>query len=236
MIPVDAVLVDFDGTACSHDVAELDQEMFGDPSWPEWDEAVDRGEVPLREAILAQNALLRGDRETMLAFARKHCPLDPTFASFCGWLADQDIPVAIVSDGFGFYIGPILEAAGLGSLTVLSNEQRWDRTGMPAGLTFGHPHPECVGCGTCKMRAVTMYREAHGRVAFIGEGQTDRYGALYADVVFAKDALPAYCEADGVPYLAWEHFDDVRAALEGLETVPGPVAPVVCPGWTLPST
>ena len=66
-----------------------------------------------------------------------------------------------------------------------------------------------------------MYREAHGRVAFIGEGQTDRYGALYADVVFAKDALPAYCEADGVPYLPWEHFDDIRRTLEALEALPG---------------
>ena len=236
MLPVGAVLVDFDGTACSHDVAEHLLIEFGGPTWHEWDEAVDRGEVPLREAILAQDALLRADRETMLAFALDHCPLDPTFSSFCRWLADLDIPVAIVSDGFGFYIGPILEAAGLGNLTVLSNEQRWDGAGMPAGLTFGHPHPECVGCGTCKMRAVTMYREAHGRVAFIGEGQTDRYGALYADVVFAKDALPAYCEADGVPYLPWEHFDDIRGALETLEALPGAVAPVVCPGWTLPST
>lgn len=233
-LPVGAVLVDFDGTACSHDVAEHLLIEFGDPSWPEWDEAVDRGEVRLREAILAQNSLLRADRDTMLAFALEHCLLDPTFAPFCGWLTDRDVPVALVSDGFGFYIGPILEAAGLGHVTVLSNEQGWDDAGMPAGLTFGHPHPECVGCGTCKMRAVTMYREAHGPVAFIGEGQTDRYGALYADVVFAKDALPGYCEADGVPYLRWEHFDDVRASLESLEMLPGPVAPIVCPGWTLP--
>ena len=40
MIPVDAVLVDFDGTACSHDVAEHLLIEFGDPSWPEWDEAL----------------------------------------------------------------------------------------------------------------------------------------------------------------------------------------------------
>jgi 2-hydroxy-3-keto-5-methylthiopentenyl-1-phosphate phosphatase len=228
------VLVDFDGTACSHDVAEHLLIAFGDPSWPEYDEAVDRGELPLREAILIQNRLLHADHDTMLAYALEHCPLDPTFASFCGWLADRDIPVAVVSDGFGFYIEPLMEAAGLGHLTVLANEQLWDAGGMPAGVTFAHAHPECVGCGTCKMRAVTMYREAHGPVAFIGEGQSDRYGALYADVVFAKDALPGYCEADGVPYLPWEDFGDVRATLEAIEAAPGPVAPLVCPGWTTP--
>jgi len=39
MIPVDAVLVDFDGTACSHDVAEHLLIEFGDPAWPDWDAA-----------------------------------------------------------------------------------------------------------------------------------------------------------------------------------------------------
>ena len=36
-------------------------------------------------------------------------------------------------------------------------------------------------------------------VAFVGEGVSDRFAANYADVVFAKDALVAICEADGVP-------------------------------------
>ena len=62
--------------------------------------------------------------------------------------------------------------------------------------------------------------------------QSDRYGALYADVVFAKLALVEICERDGVPYRAWETFDDVVRALEHLEALPGPVAPVACPGWT----
>jgi 2-hydroxy-3-keto-5-methylthiopentenyl-1-phosphate phosphatase len=50
-------------------------------------------------------------------------------------------------------------------------------------------------------------------------------------VVFAKDALVAICERDGVPYLRWETFDDVRAALEEADTLPGPVGAERCPGW-----
>ena len=69
------------------------------------------------------------------------------------------------------------------------------------------------------------------RVAFVGEGQSDRYGALYADVVFAKDALVPICEADGVPYRPWRTFDEVRVDLEELTELPGPVAPARCPGW-----
>jgi 2-hydroxy-3-keto-5-methylthiopentenyl-1-phosphate phosphatase len=68
-------------------------------------------------------------------------------------------------------------------------------------------------------------------IAFIGEGQSDRYGALYSDVVFAKDALVQICEQDAVPFVRWETFDDVRSALETMDEVPGPVGGALCPGW-----
>ena len=52
-------------------------------------------------------------------------------------------------------------------------------------------------------------------MAFVGEGDSPTgFGALYADVVFAKDALVGWCERDGVPYVPWTDFDDVRARLE----------------------
>ncbi len=234
-LQVGAVLVDFDGTACLHDVAEHMLRAFGQSDWADYDEAVDRGEIGLRGAITAQNAMLDADRDTLLAFALEHCPMDPTFAPFTSWLGSHDAYVALVSDGFGFYIEPLLRAAGLADIPVITNEQVWDADDRPASMRFVNAHPVCIGCGTCKMQAVLACRDRYGPVAFIGEGQTDRYGALYADMTFAKLDLVAHCERDGVPYLAWDSFDDVRAALEQGAEPPGPVAPLDCPGWTLPS-
>jgi 2-hydroxy-3-keto-5-methylthiopentenyl-1-phosphate phosphatase len=234
MLPVGAVLVDFDGTACAHDAAEHLLVAFGGEGWAEHNDAVDRGAIGLREAIVAQDRMVDGSRDDLLDYVLEHCPMDPTFAPFCAWLADRGVPVTVVSDGFGFYIEPLLASVGLRDLPVITNAQRWTDEGRPDGLDFVSAHPVCVGCGTCKMLAVQAARAAHGVVAFVGEGQTDRYGALYADLVFAKDALPSYCEADGVPFTTWRDFDDIRRALEDPATlVPGPVAPVTCPGWTL---
>jgi 2-hydroxy-3-keto-5-methylthiopentenyl-1-phosphate phosphatase len=233
MLPIAALLVDFDGTACSSDVAELLLTVFGDPSWPEYDDAVDAGEIGLREAIQAQDALLRATGDELIAYAVEHCPLDPTFPSFVEWLTANDIPLALVSDGFGFYIGPILEAAGLGALTVFSNEQVWGADGRPASMRFVNGHEVCVGCGTCKMNAVLRYRQAHGPVGFIGDGQSDRYGAIYADMTFAKGELVDHCLRDGVPFVPWNDFDDVRRSLEATQAPPGSVAPISCPGWTI---
>lgn len=232
MLPVRSVLVDFDGTASVVDVTQQLLIAFGDPSWPEYDDAFDRGEIGLREAIQAQDRMLEADRDALVSFALAHGVLDPTFAPFIRWCESNDLGVAIVSDGFAFYIEPMLEAAGLGHVTVITNEQLW-RNDRPDGLRFVNAHPSCVGCGTCKMQAVLRYRE-RGPVAFVGEGQTDRYGALYADITFAKLDLVEYCRADGVPFVEWNDFDDVRQTLETIAELPGAVAPLQCPGWTLP--
>ncbi len=49
--------------------------------------------------------------------------------------ASRDVPVVLVSDGFAFYIRPMLEAAGLGHLEVVTNEQRWATTGIRPAST-----------------------------------------------------------------------------------------------------
>jgi 2-hydroxy-3-keto-5-methylthiopentenyl-1-phosphate phosphatase len=225
MHPVGSILVDFDGTACLHDVAEHLLMRYGDPSWRSYDQAWARGEIGAREGIRAQAAMLDAPTEELVRYALDHCPIDPTFAPFLRWATEARMPVTLVSDGFGFYIAPLLAAAGIVGVPVITNTWR-------AGeMSFDNGHGECVGCGTCKMRAVL---EASGPVAFVGEGDSDRFGALYADVVFAKDALVDWCRRDGVPFVPWTDFDDVRVRLEATDGLPGPVAPDRCLGWRLP--
>ncbi len=230
MLPVRALLVDFDGTACLQDVSEMLLDAFGDPGWKAIDAAVDRGEMGLREAAGLQAAMLHGSREQMLAYALEHAELAPTFAPFVEWADANGLPITLASDGFAMYIGPLLERAGLERLEVVTNELALGE----GRVRLRHPnaHPVCIGCGTCKMLVARRLREAHGSIAFVGEGQSDRYGALYSDVVFAKDALVKICEQDDVPYLLWDTFDDVRNALETLGSLPGPADPEPCLGWT----
>jgi 2,3-diketo-5-methylthio-1-phosphopentane phosphatase len=228
---VGTVVVDFDGTACLHDVAEHLLGEFANGDWEALDRAWLRGERGSRTVVAEQSAMLDADRTTLLDHALDHCPIDPTFGPFVSWARGSGIEVVVASDGFGFYIGPLLAAAGLPSIRVVSNEQLWSRD-RPAGLRFPNGHHTCVGCGTCKMQAVLDSR-ARGPVAFVGEGSSDRYGAVYADVTFAKLELVAHCERDGVPFVPWSDFDDVRRWLENGERLPGAVSPPRCPGWSV---
>jgi 2,3-diketo-5-methylthio-1-phosphopentane phosphatase len=225
MTLVRSVLVDFDGTACTHDVAEHLMERFGEPAWREWDERWIRREVDSRTAIRGQVAPFSALHDELIAYAISHCPLDPTFPGFARWCDEHDIDVTIVSDGLGLYIEPILAANGVSGVSVVTND--W----AGGALAFPNGHPECDWCGTCKMLAV---RRAEAPVAFVGDGYSDRYGALYADVVFAKDDLVQLCIDDGVTHLPYTNFDDVRRDLESGAALPGALAPALCPGWHVP--
>ena len=156
MLAVRAILVDFDGTASLDDVSEVLLQEFGDPGWPLYDELVGRGEMGLREAGRHQSGMLGGGRDEMLTFALDRCRLDPTFAPFVAWAEESALAVTVVSDGFGFYIRPMLEAAGLGRLEILTNELVVD--GERPRLFHPHGHPVCRGCGTCKMLAAVGAR------------------------------------------------------------------------------
>jgi 2-hydroxy-3-keto-5-methylthiopentenyl-1-phosphate phosphatase len=72
-------------------------------------------------------------------------------------------------------------------------------------------------------------------VAFVGDGVSDRFGARYADVTFAKDALAEHCRRESIPFFPYEHFEDVRRTLSQLTDIPGPIGGEPCPGWLDPA-
>jgi 2-hydroxy-3-keto-5-methylthiopentenyl-1-phosphate phosphatase len=230
-LPIGAIIVDFDGTVCLHDVGVDLLARFGAEAartgLAEIERAWEAGAIGLRDVLVAEAASLRGDDRELIAFALAHCPLDPTFASFAAWAAAEELPLTVVSDGFGLHVEPMLAAAGLGHLPVVTNS--WER----GSLTFGAAHPACVGCGTCKKQAVEQARERHGTVAFVGDGVSDRFGARYADVTFAKNGLAEHCRREEIPFVPYRDFGDVRSALEDLDVPAGPVGGEPCPGWRL---
>lgn len=226
-----AFLVDFDGTACLHDASNCLLDRFSDADWEAMEAEIAAGGRGLREMMQREAGMLSGDLAEMVAHNLAHCPMDPTFAPFVRWAEDAGHTVAIVSDGFGFNIPPLLDAVGVGHLPVISNALVPDAD----RFRLDHPsrNPSCDGCGTCKMAAVESGR-ADGRIAvFIGNGISDRWGAMHADVAFAKQWLAEICASDGTPYRRWEDFDDIRASLADdppsrIDPAPGPR---ICAGW-----
>lgn len=131
--------------------------------------------------------------------------IDPGFAEFAGWCHEADIPLAVVSEGFSFYIARILRHAGLGHLPVFCNEM--PRTG---DLQFPHGNSVCGRCGCCKAGVARRAQAGGSHVIYIGDGISDLYGSGYADWVFAKAHLARHLDEQGSHFFPLTDFAGVQ--------------------------
>jgi len=178
-VTVGGLLVDFDGTACRDDVTGELCQRFARGDWARYDEASRDGEMTLRQAIDCQTRLLGASLEEMLDFSLAGYAVDPDFVALVAWAHREGVAIGVVSDGFGFFIEPMLRVAGLTGLPVFANDICRGDDGWH--LQHPHGHARCRGCGTCKKRIILDFRARFGPVAFGGDGESDRSAAHYAD-------------------------------------------------------
>jgi 2,3-diketo-5-methylthio-1-phosphopentane phosphatase len=204
-----SVFLDFDGTVSTADVGVHVLERLGADGWRAIDEEYDRGEIGSRVCLLDEWDLLTPDESTMRAVAAE-IALDPDFGPLVDALTAAGADVAIVSDGFGFYVHDACERAGV-DVAVYTNAVDW-ATGR---LEF--PHEDrccpCTSCGVCKQAPIKDAARRGRATVLVGDGTSDRKAALLADVVFAKGALARWCSLNGVPHVPFVGLGDVRAAL-----------------------
>ena len=207
-----AILVDYDGTIALTDVGDTIMAEFVPGAWEEMSAVYDAGRMGSRRLMEAEMAMVdtRDDGAAMRAAAAVQ-PHDPGFAPFVRRAQAAGIPVEVVSDGFGFYIDPAMAALGLRDVPVFTNRTVF--VDGRARIDFPNGHPACFICGTCKRARVLAHRAAGRAVVFIGDGESDRYAAGHADVIFAKRALVPICVANRWPFRRWTDFAEIDAWL-----------------------
>ena len=171
----------------------------------------DAGLVGSRRLMAWEVGLITADPDALRAKAAAQ-PHDPAFRPFAERALAAGVPVEVVSDGFGFFIEPALEALGVGGLPVVTAATTFGPGG--ARIEFPNGNPDCFVCGTCKRNRVLAHQAAGRAVAFIGDGPSDRYAAGYSDIVFAKESLEQICIAEGWPYTRWTSFTEIDAWLD----------------------
>ena len=200
-----AILVDYDGTVALTDVSDTVMAEHVPGVWEAEVAAYDAGLVGSRRLMELEMGLVDAPPADLLATAAAQ-PHDPGFVPFVRRAQAASVPIEIVSDGFGFFIEPALEALGVGELPVVT--ARTTFSGRRASIAFPNGHPTCLVCGTCKRNRVLAHQAAGRAVVFIGDGESDRYAAGYSDIVWAKRSLVRICVEAGWPFHA---LDGVRA-------------------------
>jgi 2-hydroxy-3-keto-5-methylthiopentenyl-1-phosphate phosphatase len=205
-----AFLVDYDGTVALTDVSDSVMAEFVTGEWEALAARYDAGLMGSRRLMEREMELLDADEASLRATAAAQ-PHDPGFADLVARARAAGVPIEIVSDGFGFFIQPALETLGLGDLPIITAATTFE--GRRARIAFPNGHPRCFVCGTCKRERVLAHQRAGRAVVFVGDGESDRYAAGYADVVFAKRALVTICVDNGWPFHRWTEFAEVDAWL-----------------------
>jgi 2,3-diketo-5-methylthio-1-phosphopentane phosphatase len=205
-----AILVDYDGTIARTDVSDALMAEFVTADWESHVADYDAGRTGSRRLMAWEVGMITADPDELRAKAAAQ-PHDPGFRPFAERAIAAGVPVEIVSDGFGFFIQPALEALGVGELPVVTAATTFGPDG--ARIEFPNGNPECWVCGTCKRNRVLAHQAAGRAVVFIGDGPSDRYAAGYSDLVFAKESLEQICIAERWPYRRWTTFAELDAWL-----------------------
>lgn len=212
------IYCDFDGTIVRKDVGNRLFRTFA----PDDAERIVRryldGEINARECLSSEcEAVTRIDRSTFDRFTDGF-EVDETFPAFVAWCRTREMPVMVLSDGLDAYVGPILARAGLSDLPFAANTAVFHESeGVPRlGVEFPYRDEVCEQCGNCKRNHMLVTSADNDVLVYIGDGISDRCPVRYADVVFARRSLVAYCQKENITYHTFQQFDDVRARLESL--------------------
>ena len=152
-----AILVDYDGTIARTDVSDALMAEFVTADWESHVAEYDAGLVGSRRLMAWEVGLITADPDALRAKAAAQ-PHDPAFRPFAERALAAGVPVEVVSDGFGFFIEPALEALGVGGLPVVTAATTFGPGG--ARIEFPNGNPDCFVCGTCKRNRVLAHQAA----------------------------------------------------------------------------
>jgi len=205
-----AYVVDFDGTITTRDLSSELAVFFGGTVFMEIENRYRNKEIPIKVWLQSIAKSLPRDMDLLLAKSLQWAIIRPGFESFLDHASKQGSPVLIASDGFGFYIEPILEKHNLLHKVdhIYRNDTFIDQDGKLQVIT-PHAHNICTVCGNCKAAHVLDLKEKGIPVIYIGDGSNDRFGASWSDHICPRDELEIICRENGFNYSPWFDFYDI---------------------------
>ncbi|MCU0453096.1 MAG: HAD-IB family phosphatase [Bacteroidetes bacterium] len=213
------VYCDFDGTIVREDVGNRFFRAFAPADAERIVVGYLEGTMNARDCLTQECAAVpRMDRPTFERFADGF-HVDPTFAPFVQWCRGQAVPVMVLSDGLDAYVGRILAGGGLSDLPFAANRAVFGEAGGVTKLSVEFPYRDeaCELCGNCKRNHIVTTSGDDDVVVYVGDGISDRCPVRYADIVFARRSLIAYCQEQNITYHTFEDFAEVRWRLERLK-------------------
>ncbi|MCL2247725.1 MAG: MtnX-like HAD-IB family phosphatase [Oscillospiraceae bacterium] len=211
-----AIVSDFDGTIIVEDSTVELINTFGNDKNDEIELEFISGAIGNREAMLRHFEILSITLDEYQLFLKSNINIDSGYDAFFKELTRANVPLIIVSAGNRPSIETVLGYERLHGVEIYANSLSAEPYIKPV---FAMEIPTCEKtfgpCGNCKRECLKAIRKKVKRkIAYIGDGLTDRCAIEETDLVFAKDALAKYCDKENIAYIPFSSFDDISKFFE----------------------
>ena len=205
MKPSRVVFCDFDGTITTQDTFVSMLEKFAPEVAQKLLPAIFKREISLKEGVHQTLGTISAVvyPEIIEYIARQ--PIRSGLLELLEFLNRLEVPFIVVSGGLTDMVNAVLKRQQLleGVTAIYAGEV--DTTGE---LIRAYSTIESEDELVAKARVLAKY-PAQEKIA-IGDSVTDINMSLAADLVFARDRLMQYLDAENKPYVRWDNFYDVQ--------------------------
>lgn len=210
------VFVDFDGTITKEDISDALFTKFGHAEVVK--QVIDdllNDRISARDCwVKLCGSVKNVDKKELDDFILQ-MKVDQSFHDFVKYCEDNEMKLYILSDGFDYYINPILKREKLDHLTVFSNKLILSESNTLKPV-FPYYDSGCTTSANCKRNHIINNSADDDFTVFIGDGNSDKYTVHFCDFIFAKDDLLKYCERERITFFPFKNFNDVIEKLETL--------------------
>lgn len=202
------VICDFDGTITKVDMIGEFLETFAHPDWHISEGQWRRGEIGSMECMSLQFSEIKNITYAQIMDFINSREVDDYFLEFYNLAKQKGLKVVIVSDGFDFFIKPILEKVGITDIEIYTNHMEF-KDGKFI-MEFPNVRKKCKKrAGTCKCSIVKDFKKKYDKVFYVGDGQSDFCVCKKSNVLFAKHHLKEYCLKKEIDHVDYKTFQEV---------------------------
>ncbi|HZW40334.1 MAG TPA: HAD-IB family phosphatase [Ignavibacteriaceae bacterium] len=208
------IFVDFDGTITKKDVGDtLFRHFAKNPE--EADAIIDKllsDEITAKESWLSLCELvddITPDKVNDLLFTIE---VDDYFKDFYEYAKSINADLYVLSDGFDYYINYIFDREGIKDIKYFSNKFTFENNKLVPH--FPYYDIELRSSANNKRNHILTNSSDDDFTIFVGDGNSDKFAAMFCDFIFAKKDLRRYCEIEKITYFPFNNFSDVTAKLK----------------------
>lgn len=201
------LFLDFDGTITAEETLEGSIQRIIEPEiYREKFKEMLAGKLTLAEVLHLGFSTISSERLSDILDYVRSVPIRPGFPELLDAMSELNIPVVVISGGLQPYVDEKLMSYRDRLLAVHS-------VGLDCSGQFMKLVSDYEGNGEVMQKTLIMAQYDYEHAICAGDSYTDINMAKNSQTVFARDKLADMLGSQGIPFIPWEDFYDIRDSI-----------------------